>query len=112
MDWSKKVGLQENEIKTQLTASGPKQLEELRAHLADLGVMHCYAVAADELGVSVCARGKLTEKEQQRVDDVRRRCAFIDHLHLPRQQEQMCKRELAMSLLVYGWVCFFSRRCA
>ena len=38
-------------------------------HLADLGLMHCYAVTADVLGVSIGARGKLTEKEQKRVDD-------------------------------------------
>ena len=71
MDWSKKVGLQEDEIKTQLTASGPKLQEELLVHLADLGLMHYYAVAADVLGVSIGARGKLTEKEQKRVDDFR-----------------------------------------
>ena len=69
MNWSKKVGLTKNSIKTQLTARGPKQQEELRAHVADLGLMQHYAVAADVLGVSIGARRKLTEKEQKRVDD-------------------------------------------
>ena len=69
--------------------------------------MQYHTVAADVLGDSIGARGKLTEKEQKRVDDFRPRCAFIDCLHLPRQQEQICKRALAMSLLACGWVCRF-----
>ena len=72
-----------------------------------ISLMHHHAVAADVLGVSIGARGKLTEKEQKRVDDFRRRCTFID----PRQQEQLCKRALAMSLLAYGWVCRFPPMC-
>ena len=107
MDWSKKVGLQEGEIKTLLIASGSNQQEELRAHVADVGMMQYYAEAADVLGESIGARGRLTEKEQKRVDDFRRRWVFIDRLCLPREQEQICKRALAMSLLAYGWVCQF-----
>ena len=106
MDWSKKVGLQESEIKTQLSSLPADQTSRRSCgHISQ--TWGDDAVAADVLGVSIGARGELTGKEQKRVDDFRRRCAFIDRRHLPRQQEQICKRAPAMSLLAYGWVCRF-----
>ena len=101
-NWSAKIGLKENEEKTQLAGWDAKKTTRLKTVAKKYGLEEKVVPAVEALGVFSGAG--LGEKEKDRLEAAASAAKTLQSIPGGRQYKLMLARSLALSKATYGWV--------